>query len=162
MKDEYYKPSEVSAYRKEHVIWLLKNVLFQDTWPSDHRTETGYSGSKGNSRGHNAPFTTIREVIGELNARLKSCGPAGLYLEYLTIVDYGDQDYLLSRLAGYHDTTPREVSYLAKMAMRYCCGRKRKHVTFDKFCSYTKSRDNARQQKRGERTIPSPNSLTMV
>ena len=160
MNEEYYKPSEVSAYRKEHVLWLLKNVLFQDTWPSDHK-ETGYSGSKGNSRGHNAPFVTLREVIGELNARMHSCGKAGLYLEYLTIVDYGDQEYMLSRLAGYHDTTPREVKHLANMAMRYCCGRRRKQVTFENFCSYTKSRDNARHKKRG-RENPSPEALQTV
>ena len=144
MKDEYYKPSEI-RHTAEQNRWLLCNVLFRDTWPSDHM-QTGYSGGKGHTVGHHAPYETIRMVIGELNARLRLCGTAGLYLEYLTIIDYGDKDYLLQRLAGYHHTTPGEVHYLAKMAMRYCCGRKRKRVTFEKFCSYTKSRDNKRKR----------------
>ena len=162
MKEEYYKPSEASAYRKEHVLWLLRNVLFQDTWPSDHRTETGYAGGKGHTVGHNAPFTTIREVIGELNVRLKLCGKAGLYLEYLTLIDYGDTDYLLSRLAGYTGVTRREVRYKANMAMRFCRGRERKLMTFKRFCVRTKSEDKARQQKRRRENNPSPNNLSKV
>ena len=145
MKEEYYKPSEIK-YNKEQVLWLLNNVLFRDSWPSDHK-ETGYSGGKGHTVGHHAPYETIKMIIAELNIRLRLCGKAGLYLEYLTLIDYGDLDYLLSRLAGYHGTTSREVHYMAKMAMRYCCGRKRKRVTFEQFCSYTRSRDNKRRNK---------------
>lgn len=139
MKPEYYKPGQI-YYSEPQVLWLLKNVLFHDEWPSDHM-ETGYTG-EGKQRGHNAPFVTLREIIGELNARLRLCGKAGLYLEYITLIDYEDPEHLIARLAGYHSTTPKEVSYLTNMALRYCCGRKRKQVTFDMFCRYTKSRDN--------------------
>jgi len=145
MVDEYWKPSQI-VYSKSQILWLLRNVLFKDTWPSDHRTESGYSGSKGHTVGHHANYETIRMIIGELNARLRLCGKAGLYLEYITLIDYGDQDYLLQRLAGYHSTTPREVSYLTNLAMRFCSGRKRKRVTFEDFCIYTKSRDNKRKR----------------
>ena len=137
MKPEYYKPGEI-RYSKEQVLWLLRNVLFQDSWPSDHM-ETGYSGGKGHTVGHQANFEMIRMIIGELNARLRQCGKAGLYLEYLTLIDYGDQDYLMDRLAGYHGIEPGEVSYLSRMAMLFCCGRKRKIVNFDEFCDPTES-----------------------
>ena len=142
MKEEYYKPGSI-VYSKPQISWLLRNVLFHDAWPSDHK-ETGYSGGKGKSPGHQANYEMIRMIIGELNLRLKLCGKAGLFLEYLTVIDYGDQDYLLQRLAGYHSMEPREVRYLAKMASRYCCGHDRKQVTFNQFCAYTKLRDNKR------------------
>ena len=147
MKDEYYKPSEIK-YNPEQISWLLRNVLFQDSWPSDHK-ETGYAGGKGKTLGYHANYETIKMIIGELNFRLKQCGKAGLYLEYLTVMDYGDQEYLIHRLAGYHNIFPGEVNYLAKMAMRYCCGRRRKLVTFDRFCTRTKSDDKARNKRNG-------------
>ena len=109
--------------------------------------ETGYSGGKGRTAGHHANFEMIRMVIGELSARLRRCGKAGLYLEYITLIDYEDREYLMGRLAGYDGNTPREVSYLTNLALRYCCGRKRKRVTFDEFCAYTKSRDNKRKRR---------------
>lgn len=146
MKEEYYKPSEI-RYTREQVLWLLRNVLFHDTWPSDHK-ETGYSGGKGHTVGHHANFETIKMIIGELNARLKLCGKAGLYLEYLTLMDYGDQEYLVQRLAGYHGIESREVHLQAKMAMRFCCGRKRKSVTFKRYCTRTKSDDKARSKRK--------------
>ena len=150
MKDEYYKPSEIK-YNSEQISWLLRNVLFQDTWPSDHSVESGYTGGQHHTHGHQANFEIIRMIIGELNARLRLCGKAGLYLEYLTVMDYGDQVYLISRLAGYHGIEPREVNYQAKMAMRYCCGRRRKMVPFDRFCTRTKSDDKARNKRNGGR-----------
>jgi len=142
MKEEYYKPGEI-RYSAAQVRWLLKNVLFHEEWPSDHM-ETGYTGGKGHNPGHHANFEMIRMIIGELNSRLKMCGKAGLYLEYVTLIDYEDRDYLTARLAGYHRTTQREVVHLSNMAMRYCCGNKRKRVTFEQFCTYTKSRDKKR------------------
>ncbi len=158
--EEYYKPSEI-RYNAEQIRWLMRNVLFNETWPSDHK-ETGYSGSKGKGSGHNAPFTTIREVIGELNARLRLCGKAGLFLEYITLIDYGDTDYLTNRLAGYHGITPGEVTFLYDMALRFCRGRKRKYVSFEYFCQYTRANDNARHKKRGERMNPSPSASYQV
>ena len=146
MKPEYYKPGEI-RYSKVQILWLIRNVLFQDTWPSEH-IESGYSGGKGKSRGNNAPFVTIREIIGELNARLRQCGKAGLCLEYMTLIDYGDQNYLAERLAGYHGTTPREIFYMVNFAMRFCKGHKRKQVTFEYFCQYTRGNDNAWEKRR--------------
>lgn len=144
MKEEFYKPSEIK-YNSAQVKWLLRNVLFRDNWPSDHK-ETGYSGGKGHTVGHHANFETTRMIIGELSARLRMCGKAGLYLEYITIIDYEDSNYLIDRLSFYNGSTPREIAYLLNMAMRYCCGKKRKQVTFEKFCIYTKSRDNKRRR----------------
>jgi hypothetical protein len=143
MKEEYYAPREIK-YSQAQVRWLLRNVLFQDSWPSDNK-ETGYTGGKGRTAGHFANFETIRMIIGELNARLKMCGKAGLYLEYLTLVDYGDKDYLASRLAGYHGTTPEEVLHLAGMALCYCCGNRRKKTSFREFCNYTNYRERKRR-----------------
>jgi len=148
MKDEYYKPSEIK-YSAAQNRWLLRNVLFHDEWPSDN-LETGYSGGKGKTLGYHASYEMIRMIIGELSARLRLCGKAGLYLEYITLIDYGDIDYLTSRLAGYTHTTVEEVCYLSDMAMRFCCGRKRKRVTFEIFCRYTKSRDNRRKRSRND------------
>ena len=147
MIEEYYKPSEASAYRKEHVIWLLKNVLFQDAWPSDHR-ETGYTGGKNRTIGHHANFETIKMITAELSARMKLCGAAGMYLEYLTCMDFDDYDSMCARLAGYFSTTPREVSYQANLSLRFCCRRKRKLVTFKYFCKYTRARDKKRKRSR--------------
>ena len=141
MKPEYYKPGEI-RYSKSQILWLLRNVLFQDTWPSDHRTETGYAGGKGKAPGHHANFETIRMIISELNSRLRKCGKAGLCLEYITLIDYEDTEYLMERLAGYHGTTRSEIAYLTSLALRFCCGRARKRVTFEMFCKYTRSRDN--------------------
>ena len=146
MIEEYYRPREI-RYTREQVIWLLRTVLFHDTWPSDHK-ETGYTGGKNRTVGHHANFETVKMIIGELNARLRLCGIAGLYLEYLTLIDYEDYDYLLSRLAGYTGTTPREVAYLSGMALRYCCYPKRKESSFKRYCIFTRSRDNEKQRKR--------------
>jgi len=145
VKPEYYKPSEIH-YNKSQVLWLLRNVLFHDSWPSDGM-ETGYSGGKGQTSGNLANFETVRMIIGELNARLKLCGIAGMYLEYLTLIDYGDRIYLLSRLAGYTGVTPKEVDFQAGMALRFCKGRSRKLMTFERYCIRTKSEDNARKRR---------------
>ncbi len=147
MIEEYYKPSEI-RYTREQIMWLLRNVLFQDTWPSDHRTETGYTGSKHRTVGHHANFETIKMITAELSARMKLCGAAGLYLEYLTCMDFDDYDSMCARLAGYFSTTPREVSYQATLALRFCCRRKRKLVTFKYFCKYTRARDKKRKRRR--------------
>ena len=144
---EWYSPASIK-YSEVQILWLLRNVLFQDTWPSDHK-ETGCAGGKGKTPGYHANYETIKIIIGELNARLKQCGIAGWYLEDLTRNDYVDYDYLLARLAGYTRVTPREVNYQSKMAMRYCCGRSRKLVTFDRFCTRTKSDDKARNKRTG-------------
>ena len=85
MIEEYYTPREI-RYTREQVMWLLRNVLFHTEWPSDHK-ETGYTGGKNRTVGHHANFETIKMIIGELNARLRLCGIAGLYLEYLTLID---------------------------------------------------------------------------
>ena len=138
MKEEYYRPGEIK-YSPTQIRWLLRNVLFQSEWPRD------YTGGKGKTLGHHAKFEMIRMIIGELNARLQLCGKAGLYFEYLTLIDDGDKDYRLQRLAGYHGTTAREVDYLSNMAIRYCCGFRRKRVTFKEFCAYTKTRDEKRK-----------------
>ena len=147
MKDEYYKPSDIKKYNKYQVRWLLKYVLFQDSWPSDHK-ETGFTGGNGKQNSHIANFTITRDIIGELNARMKLCGTAGLFLEYLNVIDYEDKPYLIRRLAVYHNLPDEEVSYQANLALRFCCGHKRKRVTFNTFCIYTKARDRARHKKR--------------
>ena len=148
MIEEYYKPSEI-RYTREQIMWLLRNVLFQDTWPSDHRAETGYTGGQFKSHGHHANFETIKMITAELSARMKLCGAAGMYLEYLTCMDFDDYDSMCARLAGYFGTTPREVSYQANLALRFCCRRKRKLVTFKYFCKYTRARDKKRKRENG-------------
>ncbi len=147
MKDEYYYPKEIK-YTAREIVWLMRNVLFQDTWPSDHRIETGYTGGKGRKVGHHANFEVVQMIIAELSARLRLCGMAGLYLEYVTLIDFEDQNYVLARLAGYSGTTAEEVLSLTKMAMRFCCGRRRKQGSFNRFCIYTRSRDSARRRIR--------------
>ncbi len=148
MKPEYYKPGQI-FYSEPQILWLLRNVLFQDTWPSDHK-ETGYTfaqNEKGMTLGHHANYETIRMIIGELSARLRLCGIAGLYLEYLTLIDYEDRVFLEARLAGYTKVTPREVNHQARMALRYCCGHKRKQMTFERYCVRTKSDDKAKKRR---------------
>ena len=132
VKEEYYKPGQIK-YNKEQIEWLIRNVLFHDQWPSDPK-ETGYSGGMGKINNTHANFESIRMIIGELNARLKLCGKAGLYLEYITLIDYADREYLIDRLASYNHTTQEEVTYLSNMAMRFCKRKKRKLIAFDMYC----------------------------
>ena len=146
MKPEYYKPGKI-VYSEPQILWLLRNVLFHDEWPSDH-IESGYAGGNGHIASHHANFETIKMIIGELNARLRLCGIAGWYLEYLTLIDYADRDYLVARLAGYTGVTPSYVSFLANMAMRFCKGKERKHVAFDYFYQYTQANDRAKDKRR--------------
>ena len=146
IKHDYYYPNQIS-YTYNQILWLLRNVLFQTEWPSDN-IETGYTGGKGRKVGHHANFEVVQMITAELSARLKLCGAAGLYLEYLTCMDFDDYDSMCARLAGYFSTTSREVSYQANLALRFCCRRKRKLVTFKYFCKYTRSRDSARKRIR--------------
>jgi len=142
MQDEYYKPTQITFTRKQ-ILWLLRNVLFYEAWPLDSTDNNGSNSSQL------ANFVMLTEVIGELNSRMKLCGKAGLFLEYLTVIEYEDKAYLIRRLAEYHRLPDAEVSYQANLALRFCCGNKRKRVTFDTFCIYTKSRDRAKHKKGG-------------
>ena len=146
MKPEYYKPGQIK-YSESQILWLIRNVLFHDEWPSDH-IESGYAGGKGHTVGHRASSEMIGMIIGELSYRLKQCGIAGWYLEHITLIDYADRDYLVARLAGYTGVTPSYVLFLANMALRFCKGNERKHVDFNYFCQYTQSNDNAWNKRR--------------
>ncbi len=103
---EYY-PCYAIHYTWEQCIWMIINILPLDAgkWLTDPR-ETGYIGSSHLPSQH-APFETAAMVSGELQARLKRTGLAGKLL-------------VVTLQAG------MPLDYDSKMALAYCCGKRRK------------------------------------
>ncbi len=140
--EEWYKPSEI-RFRKNEVLWLIRNlsIISAGTWPPEHK-ETGYTGNKGKAHSHSAHFEIPETIAGEIEARLSRCGLDGLALEFVTRLADGDDVYVIQRIANYQRRPFLQVKDGIKLALRYCRGYHRKHVSYSRFCDYTKPRDN--------------------
>ncbi len=142
IKEEFYTPSQI-RFRKVEVLWLIRNlsIISAGTWPPENR-ETGYSGSSKKQHSHSAYFEIPETIAGEMEARLSRCGLDGLALEFVTRLSDGDDVYVIQRIAIYQKRTFVQVKDGIKLALRYCSGHHRKHVSYSRFCFYTKPRDN--------------------
>jgi hypothetical protein len=138
MTEEYWKPSEI-RFSVPQILWLLKYVSDSLEWPVDHRYETGYVGGPGKKQNHIAPYATVKEIVGELNARLVKCGEDGLMLEYCARIGALDE-WSYQKLGRYFRLPWYEVKKRVFKALNYCRGRKRKKQSYREYRPYRKER----------------------
>jgi hypothetical protein len=117
------------------IKWLP--LLETGVWPPEHK-ESGYLG--GSPRfSSQAKFIKAAEVYAELSWRLTQCKIDGLLLEYAVQVGYEDMIAIEDKLARALETTPRDVHIRIMNCLSYCIGRRRKNVTYSRYCIQRKS-----------------------
>ena len=136
---DYHSPASIH-YTQEQVVWIIRFALDGNTWPVDHRHESGYVGGKGRKVGHTAPFEVTKVNTSEILHRLRCCSLDGLNLEYVLRLSDSDEVYLIQRLADYQHRSYEEVKEGVKSALKFCCGWHRKHDSFKRYCEKYRSR----------------------
>ena len=139
MTEEFYSPGRI-RYREPEVVWIIKFALDGNTWPVDHRHESGYVGGKGRKVGHTAPFEVTKVNTSEILHRLRCCSLDGLNLEYVLRLSDGDEVYLIQRLADYQHRSYDEVKSGVNSALHFCCGWRRKVDSYKRYVEKYMSR----------------------
>lgn len=129
MTQEYFTPAEIWQHlSREQCLWcfLHWDILGEGRWPPDPR-ETGYTDA-GIRRSHtssHAPFEKAAEVHAELDWRLQWTKRDGQTL--LEEINNG--------LVKYY-----ELSSVARLALDYCTGRRRRRETYWHWCHKKRQR----------------------
>lgn len=144
MKEIWWPPYRI-FFSVEQIPWLLQHLsmIREGYWPSEHR-ESGYEYIGGHQAGgrKSAYFETPVAIAAELEHRLESCGLDGMMLEFYAVADYSDDVAFENKLALYTGTTARQVHERIRNARYYCCGWKRKRVSYPRYCTQRRSYDS--------------------
>ncbi len=120
---DWFSPRQIT-FSREQMVWLIENreILQEGKWPSEH-IETGYSGGKGKTVGHSAPFETPIIHIAEVNDRLDAITE----LEARLTAASFDGKLLVAEIES--GKTISELSFEARTALNYISGWKRKRMS---------------------------------
>jgi len=144
---DWFSPNQI-VFSRPQVIWLLQNfeLLLDGIWPSDHRKESGYTGSKG-KHGHTAYYEKTKQVFAELVSRLYRAGPDSfpLLIAYSTELD--QQYYIRDFLARCLRIDVTELDRRLKYALGYCCGWRRKQISYGRYCIQRRSYEKERARR---------------
>lgn len=116
--DCWFSPGEI-RYTREQVLFILENteILKEGLWPPEPK-ETGYTDEGKHPVACHAPYEVACMIIGEVEARLKSCGEAGEALadeaKYIELIDC--------------------LSRPARRALNYVSGFRRRRQSYSRWC----------------------------
>lgn len=133
MKDQWWSPGEVHArYSFEQVQWVLENatMMREGKYPPENRT-TGYEGGNGRKASTKAPFIDPCEVVGELSARVMSCGRDAFYIEYVYGLNGIQEPHNLVNFCHERHLDITMVERRIRSIKDYCEGSARKVETYE-------------------------------
>lgn len=147
---DWLSPSEVNAYNRDQVMWILNNCL-DGSWPT---RESGYTDAPiSHSVNTHMPKETATLVLAELKVRIGMCGNSGqrLYDAFLgwwdskagewrrptRDLDYRDLDNELSNVVNYICGVCRRWMECDN-CKRKCKRRGRKAETFNQWTTHNR------------------------
>ena len=149
--ENWWKPGEI-RFTAEQVRWLINRLpeISAGDWPSEHR-ETGYSGKPKKQISRHAYYETPAQIAGELSQRLELCGADGLIVHWVTV---SDDQFIKQRLCHYLNISIQELNIKYKIALRYCCGFKRKKTEYSDYFRHQRNRARRTTVKNGGLLTP--------
>jgi len=147
--EEYYRPGDI-RFKASQLRWLIAHLyaIREGYWPTQNE-ESGYVYMGGPQRkgSHRAHFETPVAIGAELQVRLERCKIDGLMLEFYFCMDVPDKLDLQMKLARYLNTTQKNINRRIRFALGYCCGWRRKQISYGRYCIQRRSYEKERARR---------------